>query len=246
MMQIQPLLEVSSLTKRFGGFTALDDLNFSIYPGERLSLIGPNGSGKSTTVNCISGALGLEIGTITFEGEKLNAAPPHQRIRLGIARTFQIPRPFTSMSVLGNIEIPQIFAARESGHSTSSKNRLAEAKAILDSVGLGGKIHERSSSLTQVDMRKLELARAIAASPKLLIADESMAGLSSGEVDEILQLLLGLKERGIAVLLIEHIMSAVMSFSERIIVLVAGKKIADDVPQAIISNPDVVKAYLGE
>lgn len=139
-----------------------------------------------------------------------------------------------------------MFAASDRNKTRDSSSRLAAATEILASVGLGGKLDELSSSLTQVDMRKLELARAIAASPKLLIADESMAGLSGTEVDEILKLLLGLRERGIAVLMIEHIMKAVMSFSDRVVVLVAGKKIADDVPQAIINNPDVVKAYLGE
>ena len=181
-----------------------------------------------------------------FEGRPLNAISPHDRIRQGVARTFQIPRPFATMSVLENVEIPLMFAASDRNKTRDSSSRLAAATEILASVGLGGKLDELSSSLTQVDMRKLELARAIAASPKLLIADESMAGLSGTEVDEILKLLLGLRERGIAVLMIEHIMKAVMSFSDRVVVLVAGKKIADDVPQAIINNPDVVKAYLGE
>lgn len=242
----EPLLSVNALTKRFGGFTALDNVSLSILPGERVSLIGPNGSGKSTMVNCISGVLRPEVGTVIFEGRPLNAISSHDRIRQGVARTFQIPRPFATMSVLENVEIPLMFAASDRNKTRDSSSRLAAATEILASVGLGGKLDELSSSLTQVDMRKLELARAIAASPKLLIADESMAGLSGTEVDEILKLLLGLRERGIAVLMIEHIMKAVMSFSDRVIVLVAGKKIADDVPQAIISNPDVVKAYLGE
>ena len=242
----EPLLSVNALTKRFGGFTALDNVSLSILPGERVSLIGPNGSGKSTMVNCISGVLRPEVGTVIFEGRPLNAISPHDRIRQGVARTFQIPRPFATMSVLENVEIPLMFAASDRNKTRDSSSRLAAATEILASVGLGGKLDELSSSLTQVDMRKLELARAIAASPKLLIADESMAGLSGTEVDEILKLLLGLRERGIAVLMIEHIMKAVMSFSDRVIVLVAGKKIADDVPQAIISNPDVGKAYLGE
>jgi branched-chain amino acid transport system ATP-binding protein len=197
-------------------------------------------------VNCISGVLRPEAGTVVFEGRALNAISPHDRIRHGVARTFQIPRPFATMSVLENIEIPLMFATSDRNKTRDSSSRLTAAREILASVGLGDKLDELSSSLTQVDMRKLELARAIAAAPKLLIADESMAGLSGTEVDEILKLLLGLRERGIAVLMIEHIMQAVMSFSDRVVVLVAGKKIADDVPQAIINNPDVVKAYLGE
>ena len=240
------LLEVKQLTKRFGGFTALENISFSIAAGERLALIGPNGSGKSTTVNCIAGFFKPDHGEVKFNGEVLNAIPPHGRIRLGIARTFQIPKPFASMTVLENIEIPLIYANRTKERLADKVSRLAYAMDILDSVGLGDKAGALSSSLTQVDMRKLELARAIAASPKLLIADEVMAGLSATEVDDILKLLLSLKDRGIAVLLIEHIMRAVMSFSDRVIVFVAGKKIADDVPSVVINNPEVVRAYLGE
>ena len=227
----ETLLEVKQLTKRFGGFTALENISFSIAAGERLALIGPNGSGKSTTVNCIAGFFKPDHGEVKFNGEVLNAIPPHGRIRLGIARTFQIPKPFASMTVLENIEIPLIYANRTKERLADKVSRLAYAMDILDSVGLGDKAGALSSSLTQVDMRKLELARAIAASPKLLIADEVM---------------LSLKDRGIAVLLIEHIMRAVMSFSDRVIVFVAGKKIADDVPSVVINNPEVVRAYLGE
>ena len=191
------LLEVKQLTKRFGGFTALENISFSIAAGERLALIGPNGSGKSTTVNCIAGFFKPDHGEVKFNGEVLNAIPPHGRIRLGIARTFQIPKPFASMTVLENIEIPLIYANRTKERLADKVSRLAYAMDILDSVGLGDKAGALSSSLTQVDMRKLELARAIAASPKLLIADEVMAGLSATEVDEILKLLLSLKDRGV-------------------------------------------------
>ena len=239
------LLEVRGVTKRFGGFTALEGVDLVVRPGERLGLIGPNGSGKSTLVNCICGALRNEEGVIRFEGRDIGAQPTHRRTRIGLARSFQIPKPFVSMSVLDNLRIPLLYAARQ--HEKLAVDRIAdEALRILRQVGLADKAHVRSGGLTQVDMRKLELARAMAAKPKLLISDEAMAGLSASEVDDILALLSQLKQQGVAVIMIEHVMRAVMKFSERVAVLVAGRKIADDDPQAIAANPDVVKAYLGE
>lgn len=239
------LLEVEGVTKRFGGFTALDSVDLVVRPGERLGLIGPNGSGKSTLVNCICGALRNEEGVIRFEGRDIGAQPTHRRTRLGIARSFQIPKPFVSMSVLDNLRIPLLYAARQ--HEKLATDRIAdEAMRILRQVGLSDKAQVRSGGLTQVDMRKLELARAMAAKPKLLISDEAMAGLSASEVDDILALLSQLKQQGVAVIMIEHVMRAVMKFSERVAVLVTGRKIADGDPQSIVANPDVVRAYLGE
>jgi len=239
------LLEVQGVTKRFGGFTALDSVDLVVRPGERLGLIGPNGSGKSTLVNCICGALRNEEGVIRFEGRDIGAQPTHRRTRLGLARSFQIPKPFVSMSVLDNLRIPLLYAARQ--HEKLAVDRIAdEAMRILRQVGLSDKAQVRSGGLTQVDMRKLELARAMAAKPKLLISDEAMAGLSASEVDDILALLSQLKQQGVAVIMIEHVMRAVMKFSERVAVLVTGRKIADADPQSIVANPDVVRAYLGE
>ncbi|HTP95156.1 MAG TPA: ATP-binding cassette domain-containing protein, partial [Burkholderiales bacterium] len=170
--------------------------------------------------------------------------PAYQRTRRGIARGFQIPRPFSSMSVLENLVVPLEYVVhRGSLHTADTR---AEAMAILRDIGLAGKADTPSNRLTQVEQRKLELARAMAAKPKLLISDEAMAGLSTSEVDDILALLLGLKAQGVAVVMIEHIMRAVMKFSERVAVLVAGRKIADGEPAAIAANTDVIKAYLGE
>jgi branched-chain amino acid transport system ATP-binding protein len=239
---IEAILQVTGVIKRFGGFTALDGVDFAVRPGERVGLIGPNGSGKSTLVNCIAGTLRNEEGSIRFEGRDIHAYPAHRRIRLGLARSFQIPRPFGSMSVLDNLRVPLLYAAKGSG----TRGVVDEAHDILRRVGLHEKAHAMSGGLTQVDMRKLELARAMAAKPKLLISDEAMAGLSASEVDDILTLLLGLKAQGVAVIMIEHVMRAVMKFSERIAVLVAGRKIADGDPQAVVGDPQVVKAYLGE
>jgi len=241
----EPLLRVSSLTKRFGGFTALDQVDLVVAPGERLGLIGPNGSGKSTLVNCIAGTLRNDAGRIELNGRDIVRVAAFKRVHLGVARTFQIPRPFASMSVIDNLRIPLLYGAR-APIKLDASGTTDEAMRILGELGLGAKAGAMSGGLTQVDMRKLELARAIAAKPALLIADEAMAGLSTSEVDEILALLLGMKERGVAVIMIEHVMRAVMKFSERIAVLVAGRKIADGDPRAVVANPEVVAAYLGE
>src|SRR5437870_343981 len=241
----EPLLSVSGVTKRFGGFVALDNVELVVHARERLGLIGPNGSGKSTLVNCIAGTLRPEQGSIRFEARDISKLAAHRRVRLGLARSFQIPRPFVSMSVIDNLRIPLLYAGRQ--HDRLATSAITdEAMHILDQVGLGAKADTMSRGLTQVDMRKLELARAIAAKPKLLISDEAMAGLSTSEVDDILVLLSGLKEQGVAVIMIEHVMRAVMKFSERVAVLVAGRKIADGDPQSVASNVEVVTAYLGQ
>ncbi len=242
---VAALLEVEGVTKRFGGFTALESVDFVVRPGERVGLIGPNGSGKSTLVNCIVGTLKNEEGSIRFEGEDIRGHAAHRRIRMGLARSFQIPKPFASMTVLDNLCVPLLYAARR--HEKLASGRIVEeAMRILGEVGLAGRARAMSGGLTQVDMRKLELARAMAAKPKLLISDEAMAGLSASEVDDVLALLYGLKAQGVAVIMIEHVMRAVMKFSERIAVLVAGRKIADGDPQVVVGNADVIKAYLGE
>jgi len=237
------VLRVEGVTKRFGGFVAVQDVALHLGAGERLGLIGPNGSGKTTLINCISGALLNDEGRIEFEGRDVTRLPPHQRARLGIARTFQIPKPFRSMSVLENLRVPLEYAA----WSRAEHRRITdEAMEMLELIGLKHRAAASSGDLTQVDMRKLELARALAAKPRLLVSDEAMAGLSSSEVDEILETLIALNQRGVAVIMIEHVMRAVMKFSQRVAVLVAGRKIADGDPQAIVANTDVIKAYLGE
>jgi branched-chain amino acid transport system ATP-binding protein len=237
-----PLLEVDGVVKRFGGFTALNRVTLHVKSGERFGLIGPNGSGKTTLINCISGALAPDGGRILFEGVDITAVAAHRRTRLGIVRTFQIPKPFSSMTVLENLHIPLEYAAHGRLHGATG----AEAAEILRVIGLEAKAHLRPGGLTQIEMRKLELARALAARPKLLISDEAMAGLSSAEVDDILTILFRLNEQQITVIMIEHIMRAVMRFSERIVVLDAGERIAEGTPEEIVGNQAVEKAYLGE
>jgi branched-chain amino acid transport system ATP-binding protein len=242
-----PLLAIDDLSKRFGGFVALDGVSLEVHGGERLGLIGPNGSGKSTLVNCLCGALHHETGTVTFDGVNINGMTAHQRTRLGMARSFQLPRPFTSLSLTDNLRIPLIYSAnvRRGSHFTAAEieERCGE---LLRLVGLEAKARRMPRDLTQVEMRKLELARAMGADPKLLIADEAMAGLSHSEVEDILKLLDRLNQHGITIILIEHIMRAVMSFSQRLVVLVSGKKIADGNPQDVIRDPEVERAYLGQ
>jgi branched-chain amino acid transport system ATP-binding protein len=238
------ILKIERVSKHFGGFTALSDVNIEITQGERFGLIGPNGSGKTTLINCISGSLRNDGGSIVFDGEEISRLPAFQRTRRGIARSFQVPRPFSSMSVLENLVVPLEYVVhRASLHTADSQG---EAMELLRRIGLADKAETPSNQLTQVDLRKLELARAMAARPRLLISDEAMAGLSGSEVDEILDILIKLNESGITIIMIEHIMHAVMRFSERVVCLDAGRKIADGRPQEVIAIPEVRKAYLGE
>jgi branched-chain amino acid transport system ATP-binding protein len=233
----QPLLSVQGVTKRFGGFVALADVSLDVEPGERLGLIGPNGSGKSTLVNCISGTVPISGGSVLLSGRRIDDLPPHRRTRLGLARSFQLPRPFGSLSVADNLKVPMVYGRH---------NSIRTAQEVLEMLGLGGKADQLPRDLTQVEMRKLELARAMAADPQLLISDEAMAGLSHTEVDEILALLLDLNGRGVTIIMIEHIMRAVMAFSQRLVCLVAGRKIADGKPDEVTANSEVLRAYLGE
>jgi branched-chain amino acid transport system ATP-binding protein len=237
-----PLLRIVSLTKRFGGFTAVDNVSVEIRPGERFGLIGPNGSGKTTLINCISGAFRTEPGTVLFRDEDITSLQPHVRTRRGIARSFQIPRPFRSMTVAENLMVALDFAAHE---LVSVAQRRDTMMSILTQMGLASKANVSATQLSQVELRKMELARAMATHPKLLISDEAMAGLSSSEVDEVLELLLKLASQDITIIMIEHIMQAVMRFSERVMCLDAGRIIAIGTPSEVMANQRVQEAYLG-
>jgi branched-chain amino acid transport system ATP-binding protein len=239
-----PLLRISALTKRFGGFIAVDNVSVDIRAGERFGLIGPNGSGKTTLINCISGAFRTEAGTVVFGGEDITPLPPHIRTRRGIARSFQIPRPFKSMTVAENLMVALDFAS-VGGDFIPAAQRRDTVMSILTQTGLASKADMSTLGLSQVELRKMELARAMATHPKLLISDEAMAGLSNSEVDEVLDLLIKLAGQGITIIMIEHIMQAVMRFSERVMCLDAGKIIAIGAPAEVMANQRVQEAYLG-
>ena len=236
----EALLQVNGVSKRFGGFTALSGVTLAIAPGERFGLIGPNGSGKTTLINCISGLLRNETGEIVFSGRNITPLAAYRRTRLGIARSFQVPRPFHTMTVLENLLVPSAYVQR-----LKDSEGEQQAMEMLRGMGLADKAHGLASQLSQVELRKLELARAMAAKPRLLISDEAMAGLAGNEVDEVLKILFDLNAQGITIIMIEHIMQAVMRFSQRVVCLDAGKIICEGAPGEIVKNADVQRAYLG-
>jgi branched-chain amino acid transport system ATP-binding protein len=234
------ILELKNLTKDFGGLRAVDNLNLSIDEGQILGLIGPNGAGKSTAFNCIAGVYQPSEGEIYFNGEKINNEKPWNLCKRGLARTFQIVKPFSSKSVLYNVMVGS-FANKD-------KRADAEKKSleILKYLHLEDKKDVRAGNLTIADRKRLEIARALATEPRLLLLDEVMAGLRPTEVDEMVKIIKNLRDSGITVFVIEHIMRAIMALSDWIVVIHFGQKIAEGVPETVASDENVIKAYLGE
>ena len=237
---MEPLLEVRRLCKRFGGLSANEDVSFAVGRGEIVGLIGPNGAGKTTLFNCIAGYYSPSAGTIEFAGESLSHLTPEGAAKRGIARTFQIVRSFASMTACESVMVSALI----------HNKRVAQARKLaldtLTFVGLSGRASSVAGTMTVADQRRLEIARALATNPKLLLLDEVMAGLNPTEVREAADLVLRIRERDIACVIVEHVMEAIMPIAHRIVVLDAGRKIADGTPEQIARDPAVLAAYLGE
>ena len=238
-----PILEGHGVTKYFGGLAAVSHVDFHIDQGEIVGLIGPNGAGKTTLFNLISAALPLKSGEIRFKGQKLNGLKPHQICRMGIARTFQGTKIFADMPVLQNVLVGAFFG---SPNRMSGADAAREASQALEFVGLSEMRAVPAKDLTLANQKRVELARALATKPELLLLDELMAGLNPTETSEVMELVTRIRDTGITVFVVEHVMKAIMGICERIMVLHHGEKIAEGTPQEIAANKKVIEIYLGE
>jgi branched-chain amino acid transport system ATP-binding protein len=233
------ILEITALTKNFGGLTAVSALDLHIAQGEILALIGPNGAGKSTVFNLVAGVYAPSEGSIRFKGEVINGRKPWDLCKIGLARTFQIVKPFASKTVLYNIMVGAFL------HTNSTTKAREKAEEVMATLGLTSLRDRLAGSLTIADRKRLEIGKALATNPELLLLDEVMAGLRPTEVDDMISIIKDLRDRGVTVFVIEHIMRAVMALSDRVVVIQFGQKIAEGTPEAVTKDENVIKAYLG-
>ena len=232
-------LVINGLNKRFGGLRAVQDVSFTVAENETLALIGPNGAGKTTSFHLITGFHRADSGSVKAFGRELVGLRPHQVCALGLARTFQVAKPFGAMTVLDNVMTGAFLRDR---HVTAARNKAREA---IDFVGLSAKEQTPAKDLTTIDQRRLEMARALATQPRILLLDEVMAGLNPAEIDQAVTLVGKLSQRGLTIVIVEHVMRAIMAVARHIVVLDHGQKIAEGAPKEIVENPEVIRAYLG-
>ncbi len=236
------MLALDGVSVRFGGLKALDGISFSVNEGEILGMIGPNGSGKSTAFNVITGAVRSQAGSVTYRGEDITGLASHRVARKGIGRTFQLVRPFPNLTALDNVMVGRMYGSGRMGKGETS---LGESREILERVGLGDKAGVIAAELTILERKWLEVARALAGDPQLVLLDEFMAGIASNEVPGAVELVKSINRSGVTVVLVEHIVKAIVGACDRVIVLDAGKLLADGSVAEIIENPKVIQAYLG-
>jgi len=235
------VLEVDNLSRAFGGVQAVNGVTFALTPGEIVGLIGPNGAGKTTLVNLVTGVVSPSSGTVRFGGRDVTRQRPWQAARNGLARTFQVVQPFPEMTVLDNVAAGALFA----GRAASRADAEAQARDHLSFVGLAYEAHRPAAALPLPGRKRLELAKSLAMKPKVLLLDEVNAGLNTGEVEQALTLMRAIADRGITILIIEHLMKVVLTLSQRILVLHRGKLVSEGEPKAVIQDPVVIEAYLG-
>ena len=237
-------LELRGVTKRFGGVAALSDVSFVVPEGEILGIIGPNGAGKTTLLNCISGIYKPDSGSVEFEGRTISGMAPHRVARLGVGRTFQVVKPFQSMTVRENAAVGALFGSDKA--RLPPKAAFQRADEVLEMVGLAPKAGQRVGGLTIPDRKRLEVARAVATGPKLLLLDEVMAGLNPVEVDEALDMVRAVHRSGVTIVLIEHVMRVIVGICSRVVVLHFGQLLAEGEPETVLRDDRVIEAYLGQ